>query len=281
MKKLAVHLHIYYKEQVDEICRYLKNLADVNFDLFVSLVEKDEKLEAAVKKVVPQANFFVVENRGYDIGPFIEFLHKINFDDYEYILKLHTKGKKSKNYTWLNGRRMDNALWGKVLWDSMLGEKSRLKDNLHIMDVDKTITMAGSEYCITDNRNDYGKLLPKINEALTKIGKEPVDSLSFVAGSMFLARAECLVPLLKYGIGDFSATDGDVKEGTLAHVIERVFGVLGEDIAPIGHGSYWFDFFREACKRFWYQNKVTQGGKRIIKICKVPVYVRQLKNYKN
>ena len=103
MKKLAVHLHLYYKEQLPKIVKYLKNLDGVDYDLFVTMVEDDEQVKLKILAEFPNSKIWVVENRGYDIGPFIEFLHRIDLKDYEYVLKVHTKGTKSNNYTHLNG----------------------------------------------------------------------------------------------------------------------------------------------------------------------------------
>ncbi len=275
MKKLAVHLHLYYTEQLPQILKYLRNLTKIEHDLFVTIVNDDQNVITQLKAFNPQAKIWVVENRGYDIGPFIDFLHHINLADYEYILKLHTKGKKSKNHTWLNGHRMDNALWGKILWQSMLATPEEIEQNFQILDTNNKVNMLGSRYCITKAHKDYDKLLPQINEELSKMGLSKVSELSFIAGSTFLTRAKCLSPLLNYTLSDFALTDGNIKEGTLAHVLERVFGVLGKDIYPIAHGDYTLSFIWVALKRFLYQKKVTNNGKCIIKICKLPLYAKE------
>ena len=118
--KLAVHLHLYYLEQLPEILGYLNSLAEIDYDLFVTMVKSDKGVEEKILALHPQAKIMVVPNRGYDLGPFVEFLHKIDSDKYDLVLKVHTKGNVSKNYTWLNGRRLDNRLWGQILWDALL-----------------------------------------------------------------------------------------------------------------------------------------------------------------
>ena len=279
MKKLAVHLHLYYTEQLPEILKYLRNLNKIEHDLFVTIVKDDQNVITQLRAFNPQAKIWVVENRGYDIGPFIDFLHHINIDDYEYILKLHTKGKKSKNYTWLNGRRFDNALWGKILWESLLATPERLQENLMIMDENQTFGLLGSKYCLTSSKKNYEKLLPQINVELKKIGLNQTEELSFIAGSMFIGKASVFKPLLHYTIHDFQPTDGKVKEGTLAHIIERVIGGLitnqGYVIKTIKHKSYAFYyiyFMYVSFKRFLYQKKITNSNRVLIKICKLPIY---------
>lgn len=273
MKKLAVHLHLYYLEQVPEILGYLRALEGVSYDLFVTMVQEDVGVAAQILAEHPNAQIWVVENRGYDIGPFIEFLHRIDLNAYDYVLKLHTKGKTSQNHTFLNGLRLGNALWGKMMWESLLGSPALVQKNIDILDKRADVMMLGSRYCVTDAKQDYEKLLPEVNEVLRKMGLAEVRTLSFVAGAMFMARAKVLKPLLTYGLTDFAPTDGHVKEGTLAHVMERVFGVLGAPIVPIDHGSYRREIFMVALRRFFWQKKVTKSGKVLIKVCKVPIVI--------
>lgn len=37
------------------------------------------------------ADFYVVPNLGFDLGPFVYALDKVNLSDYSYVIKLHTK----------------------------------------------------------------------------------------------------------------------------------------------------------------------------------------------
>ena len=281
MKKLAVHLHIYYQNQMKELLQYMQNLDGVDYDLYITVAQENADLLNKITAVYPQAKIWQVENRGYDIGPFIDFLHHIDLDDYEYILKLHTKGKKSKNYTWLNGHRLDNALWGRVLWDSMLKNKERLTKNLNMMDRRPKIGMLGSKYCFTSAKQNYEKLLPQINIEMWRINQKSVAEVAFIAGSMFLAKAKLLQPLKAYKQEDFEPTNGEIKEGTLAHIVERVMGALiieqGYKIKAIKHDHYGLYFLFANIKRFLFQQKVTNSGKKLIKVCKLPIYSKPLR----
>ena len=279
MKTLAVHLHIHYKEQLDEILLKLANLQGVDYDLLVTVTDYDEKIATRLKAFNPEVKIIQVENRGYDIGPFVEFLHHINLDDYQYILKLHTKAKHSQNYTHLNNMRFDNALWGKILWDALLATPERVQEDIKILQ-NPQVGMLSSKYCINQEERNYKKLLKQINQKLEELELNKTDRPEFVAGSMFYAKAKLLKPLLKMQLNDFALTDANVKEGTLAHVVERV---LGEVVKEQGYEIYgvndWYPRFlcwKTALKRFVYQRKVTQSGKLLIKVLKLPIYSKKI-----
>lgn len=277
MKTLAIHLHLYYLEQLPEILNYLRSLEGMDYDLYVSMISHDEEVEREINRFKPDAQIWIIPNQGYDVGPFIDFLHKIDLDEYRYILKIHTKGK-SNNHTWLNGNRLDNKLWKEILLDSLLKDKERVQENLNLLEDNPQIGMLSSKYCITDEKRTYQKLLPQINSELTKCGFDEVDKLSFVAGTMFYVRSKLLKPLLKYSFNDFDKTDGNIKDGTFAHVMERLFGGLvlaqGYTIHGIKHDNYKKGFILASIKHFLFQKKQTQH-RFLIKICKIPVYSRK------
>lgn len=275
--KTAIHLHLYYMNQQPEIILNLKNMdkAAIDYDLYVTMSTENKQAEAEIKKEFPKAVIWQVENRGYDIGPFVDFLHKINLGDYDYILKLHTKNKNKGNYTILNNNRMDNALWGKVLFEALVGTAKQIKQNYAKFSEDDTIGMMGSKYCLTSEKHTYQSLVELIKSEAEKLHLPQTDKVEFVAGSMFLARAEMFKPFLSVSIDDFAQTDGRIKEGTKAHVYERLFGCAvlaqGKKIEGIKQYQYEEEFLKAKIKRFFFQKKETRSGHTIIKICKIPV----------
>ena len=282
MKTMAVHLHLYYTEQLTEILSYLQNLKDITYDLYVSLTQENEEIRQQILDFNPKTKIFITANRGYDIGSFIDFLHHIDLNAYKYILKLHTKGKKSKNYTHLNNLRFDNALWGKVLWDGLVSSPERVQKNIELLQ-QKEVGMIGSKYCLTDHPRDYQNLLPFINNELTKMHLKEVEKVSFIAGSMFMIKSDLLEPFLRYRLEDFSLTDGTIKEGTLAHIMERLFGTVviikGYKICGTYGIMRWYPRLVElkiSLLRFLYQKKITKSGKLLIKICKLPIYSKEI-----
>ena len=279
MKTLAVHLHLYYLNQLSEILEYLKSLNGQSYDLFVTMVEQNVEAEKSIKSFKPDANVMIVPNQGYDVGPFIEFLHKIDLDQYEYVLKIHTKKNASEDYIVLNRCPMDGKLWKKVLFDSLLKNRKRVESNLAFLDKNPRVGMLSSKYCITGEKITWQHLLPGINRALTDCGFDKTDKVSFVAGTMFYMRAKLLRPFLRYSLKDFSPTQSTVKDGTLAHILERLFGLVvtaqGYTLHGIKHDNYSGLFIVVALKRFLYRKKQTQH-RMLIKVCKLPVYFKKI-----
>ena len=270
--KIAVHLHLYYFNQLPKVLSYLKSLEGIDYDLFVTMVQENKDVEQQLKTFNPNTNIFVVENRGYDIGPFIDFLHHIDFKKYDYVLKVHTKSEDKSVFVRLNGYSLSTKLWVFLLWNSLLGSKKQLDKALSLFQ-DEKVGMVASSLCITKNKKNYNYLLPEINNELAKNGFNPVKKCSFVAGTMFLARTQLLKSFLKYQLMDFEATNGSVKDGALAHIVERMFSILilqqGYKIKGVRSHRHWVIVLRLFFKkiiRFLYQNKKSANGKRIVKV---------------
>ena len=285
-KTLAVHLHLFYIEQLPRILPHLKSLNGVGYDLFVSMVQKNKAVEKQIKDFNPKAQIYIVENKGYDIGPFIDFLHKIDLDQYKYILKIHTKNEKTSNLTYLNNKRFDNKLWKELLFDALLNSKKDVLKKLDLFEQNPKIGMISSRFCITAEKRCYDSLLPQINNVMLECGFNKVDSLHFVAGTMFYVRTDLLKPLLRYTINDFSITNGTLKDGTFAHAMERVLGALVESQSYLLYGckhknnpfklknNYHLRMLLFSLKRFIFQYKKTKHRK-LVKIFKIPVYSKK------
>lgn len=278
-KRILVHLHLYYLNQLDEILNRLQNLQGLNFDLYVTMVNKSPAAEQKIKQFKPDTHILQVANQGYDIGPFIEVLHSLNLDNYDYVLKIHTKGTAAENYTRINGKRLNNKLWNRLLFDALLFSEEQVHNNLRQL-ANADIGMLSSAYLITDDKKLYEQFLPQINKIMQTAGLPKVDTFSFVAGTMFWAKASLFKPLQKYRLADFSTTDGKVKEGTLAHCFERLFGAVaqaqGLKLYGVKSSKVGFTFALNEFKRFLFYKKHTQSGKLLIKICKIPIWTQKI-----
>ncbi len=277
--KIAVHLHLYYLEQTDYFIGKLRNIGTTPFDLFVTMVVDNAAIQQKIRAFKPDSQIWIVENRGYDVGPFIDFINRINLDKYDYILKLHTKGGASSWATnmKLNGFCLNNTDWRHLLMQAVLKNRAQVIRNLKRFEKDATISLIGSSACRSDKFSLYKKLLPQINGIIERCGLAPIANCEFIAGTIFWARAKIFKPLQgRFCLTDFEPTDGHVKEGALAHAMERVFGILAtqKDGRIEGVKAPFLFFVKHSINwllRLIYQNKKS-GGKHIIKILRIPVY---------
>ena len=280
MGKIAVHLHLFYREQLDDLLSQLQNLAEYPYDLYVTMIEENAEVKQKILAFKSDTKIWILPNLGYDVGPFIDFLHKINLDEYDYIIKIHTKRAKSGSYCIFNRRRFDMKTWRAMLLEALIS-RSAIENNLRLLTQNDKIGMIGSYYVLTDEKCAYQNVMSQIEAEMAKIKMEIPEDKHFVAGTMFWVRAKLLKPFLVYKLEDFAASEGQTHDGTLAHVIERMFGLVitaqGYQVIGVFYKKYLLNRFIASFKRFIFQRKLTRQGNEIIKICKIPIYHRKEK----
>ena len=253
----------------------------LDYDLFVTIIKENNELIEKIKAFNSNSNIRVVENRGYDVGPFIDFLHFINLDNYEYILKLHTKHLDNYEYGCFNGIRINCTTWSKMLFDALLGNKNIVSQNFNILKKEPDIGMIGSSYCKTNEEWTYKSIEKQIQNEAKRL-QLPIKEKYFIAGTMFLVRSKLLKPFLKYKTTDFTESSSVIKDYTLAHSLERLFGwsiyAQNYKIKGAQNKKYYKDRLISTITRTLIQKKITKKGKMLIKVCKIPVYSKELKN---
>lgn len=219
-KPILVHLHIFYPDLWPKLKSYIQNISPYPFDLYVTMVEQNLDIENDIQSTFPNAHIEIVENRGYDIGPFIHTLNKIDLSNYDFVIKLHTKGTKSKGTPKFRG--LGGSQWRTELL-SFLKNNETLTQYLNSFQRSE-LGMTGGYKCMIF-RDFYAgnKCLKRMEKFLIEqeLGYRP---FSFIGGCMFLCRSNVLRPVqnLRLKLTDFEeATAGGY---TLAHVMERMFG---------------------------------------------------------
>ena len=278
--RLAVHLHMYYWEMWPEIKKYLRNLEDYPYDLFVTMNERNAAIEQDIKRVHENTVFFEVENRGYDVGPFVYFLHQIDLEKYDLILKIHTKNNKSGACGVINGRWMSRKYWFMLLIEALIGSKSIFNRNIKAFNQDVYLGMIGSKYLITSSCTKTVR--DGVIENMERLKMSNYLPIRFVAGTMFMVRSEIMQEIKNnYNIDDFLPSDEQKKNENLAHVLERLFGTLtkalgykicgfdrNKEFEVIGVLGHWWHFV--------YQKKITKRNYMQIKVLKLPIYRKKI-----
>lgn len=283
-KTLLIHLHLYYIDQLDYFIEKLSNIQSVSYDLYITMVEKNDAVEQKILSRFPNANILIVPNKGYDVGPFIHVLNNVDIDSYDYVLKIHTKNTILNNGDKINGVWISRKCWMPLLVEALIGTPKIFADNIKKFENNEKIGMIGSKHLVTSSTDSYTNILDKVNDTIKSLGFSIPKKLTFVAGTMFMMRSSLLKPIIKagYNIDSFEPT-GKISQGNaLAHVFERVFGALvtlqNKKIFPQKNDIFSVLFMNACrCYHFLYSKKTTKNNHTIIKICKIPVY-RKLRN---
>ena len=281
-KPILAVVHIYYPEMWDELKSCLNNIT-LPYDLYVTTVEQNRYLQDDVMNFKTGAHFEVVENRGYDVGPFVHIINQVNLDDYSYIVKLHTKRELAIGNTGFRG--LDGQKWRETLL-SFIKTPDVFNQYLKAFDVNKKIGMQANHHVIV-HYDFFDEQAQKEIKAYFQKNRLPKRKYAFVAGTMFIAKASVFKDIqnLHLTFSDFPDPKGEHKT-QLAHIIERLFGyfvykngfivrdslITSETEQKYHKKEYIKMKLTYPIIRFFYQKKITKSGKVIIKICKIPVY---------
>jgi lipopolysaccharide biosynthesis protein len=216
---MAVICHLFFDDMAEEFRRYLSNIP-FPFDLWIT-TDTDEK-KRHIENIFfgwnrGNVEVRVSQNRGRDIAPKLITCADV-YGKYEHVLHIH--GKCSP----YGGR---STAWRRYLLDTLIGSPDIVRS---VFEVFRHLPNVGM---IAPQHLDW--LRPSIGwginyeEAETFSRRFALDldfqrSIDFPAGSMFWARSAALQPLLGAGLSfdDFATEEGQI-DGTLAHVIERLY----------------------------------------------------------
>lgn len=282
--KICVHLHLFYTDMLDEMLKYISNLSDnknIEYDLFVTLCEHSEKIENKIYAFKDNTQIVVVPNRGYDIAPFLRISKMINLDEYDYIIKLHSKRDLTAP-AYLPTCRLKRNKWRLKLMEFMSTPK-HINLTLKCFEKHSDIGMISApELIITSQKED--SIADARAERIVRGMGLTIKNHKFVAGTMFIARAKLfkMWQMFPYDTSDFEEFDVSHKGGTLAHALERVLGYMvgaqGCKIASYRKNKVYF-YLKVALykfRNFVFYKRINSKNKLHIKICKLPIYSKQL-----
>ncbi len=211
--KIAVVIHAFYPELLDEYIARLKNIQS-GFDVFITAPE--DKMAAAEAKFSgafgkERIKSLVSQNRGRDIAPFLIEAGK-HLSGYDLVCKLHTKKSTHAQY---------GKDWAIGIIDSLIGSAQRVSAILDDFRNDPTLGFVCPSLSAVQI---WGFNLPGAQLLAGRLGIGINLQMNvFCSGSMFWFRPQALSNILDYHFRyeDF-AEEGGQEDGTLAHMIERM-----------------------------------------------------------
>ncbi|MBB3102458.1 glycoside hydrolase family 99-like domain-containing protein [Azomonas macrocytogenes] len=214
---LAVVVHSFYPDILEEIIERLKKTGNTQLKLFVTCPE-DKASE--VENILARSGFehllLPTTNRGRDVLPFFKILPHIFNGHHRTILKLHTK--KSKH-------RDDGDKWRDDLYEKLI---SSMTGAQHLFKEVPEIGMIGPAGHILPMDSYWGSNEKNVLKLAARLGisQEQVFDLPFIAGTMFFCRTISLLPLYKLVAEDDFELEAGQTDGTFAHAMERIFPIL-------------------------------------------------------
>ena len=221
---VAVHLHLFYEDLTDDIfCGYLDEKRG-DFDMYVS-VGNDVSLSTLESVAGRTGNVFFLrtENRGRDIRPFIIVLEELLRRGYEFACKIHSK--KSPH-------RVDGHVWRHTLIAALLNGGDAVRQAVTIFRENPDVGMLVPEGSMTDLAayEIHAGNIRWLDVLLKRLACESLVgnyAASFPAGSMYWFRVEALSDLADIvDVNDEFEPEIGQLDGTLAHAIERVIGLV-------------------------------------------------------
>lgn len=218
-KRILVVLHLFYMNSWDAIKLYLNNLKAYKFDLIVTCVDGNYNHDVLekIKKYHVGTKFFIYPNQGFDIGPFVDVISKIDISKYDIVFKLHSKGIHRK-FIFIYNQIFKNNDWFCNLYNGILGAYTVHKV-IKEFSADKKVGLVASKNLII---HDPKHKIDFTNQIANMYNIKIKPDYQYVAGSCFAVRAKCLgqIKNLNLNIDSFAPTVRGVF--SLAHAMERI-----------------------------------------------------------
>lgn len=285
--KILVHLHLFYQEMLSEMLSNISNLKGLDYDLYVTVINPSDETMNTLLDFNSEVKIINVENRGYDVAPFIKVLKMINLDDYDFVIKIHTK-QTLKTRARLVRSSFKKDEWRKLLI-SFMESSERIDNVLNIFAENPKVGMISHYNLIIKASNKEDPIAKKRAEEIIRHIDVVSKKRMFVAGTMFIVRAKLLKWLQEYPCAteDFEPYVKNIKGGSLAHVYERLFGyvvtVQGYEIVSCVKKSFFMKCISFIYRSYIFilrsliQVKINRENKLIVKICKIPICSLKLK----
>ncbi|WP_220812647.1 glycoside hydrolase family 99-like domain-containing protein [Pseudomonas paralcaligenes] len=216
---LAVVIHAYYPEVLQEILGYLQQIEGLALQFYLSC--PPDKAQQVRKILADCRHPWTLEetpNRGRDVLPFMKLLPRIVADGHTLLLKVHTK--KSTH-------REDGDVWRRDLYDKLLTGQA-MRQALETFALSPSTGILGPAGHLVPMSFYWGSNARRVEGLACRLGISPADlsEMNFVAGTMFFAQTRTFLPLLNLALSedDFEEEAGQV-DGTLAHALERTFSI--------------------------------------------------------
>lgn len=216
--RLGAVAHVFYEDMWPEIADYLGRIPSLE-RVYVSITQDASRsFEEQIDTRFPGALVRRVPNRGRDVLPFLQWLEVVESHGIDAICKIHTKR---------SAHLPTGEAWRRDMLDKLLGSPMEIVETIAALREDPTLGIVGPGGHVVPSSFYWEPNAANVERLCQRMGRDVSNApFQYVAGSMFWARVDALLPLRRLGLrdADFELESGQV-DGTLAHALERCFPV--------------------------------------------------------
>lgn len=217
--KIAVVIHLFYVDLLPDFRDVLWKF-DIPIDVYVSVSSAEDALNVVNEfsrpgvRVIP----YHVKNIGRDVYPFFWLLNNNHLDNYIAVCKLHSKKSKYSH---------KGDSWRKTLFDGVVPSSA---DILRIVSQfnNADTGLVGPKESFVSSPEYWGSNKNRVSDLCLQLGFSLNDSdFGFFAGTMFWVSQKILLCLKELDLTqDSFEFELGQRDGTMAHAIERLIGVI-------------------------------------------------------
>ena len=222
-KRILVFLHLFYPESWKEIREYLRNFDGYQWDLCITYPDflQDRLDFDDIRRLNPRTDFVCLENRGFDIGPFLTALRQKDLRDYDVVFKLQSKGTR-RPWIYIYRQLFIGRDWFRNLFEGVVGPGT-VHTTIDAIANDPEVGMCAASNLIV---NDPPHKENMVIRRLADYGIKARKGYRFVAGTCFAAKPVCLRPLVEFPatLEDFVPVPPS-RGLSLGHILERYMSI--------------------------------------------------------
>ena len=284
MKKILIHLHLYYIEYFNEIASYIKNLDQkFEYELYITIPKQNASFTSVLQSSFPESKIFICDNIGFDIYPFIKIIKSVNLDEFSYVIKLHTKRDIDFNLFSI----FKNKWYGKSNWRegllTFIKNTNNIEQVINYLNAHDSVGMHGGQAYLLNQYTDDKNAKKSVQKYINKLGYK------FVAGAIFVAKAKVFKNLQTncIDLSLFEASDTTHQCVQFAHIMERYLGYcvtscnleIKDCLTPkIQQVIIFIQKYLYAFSNAFVLNiRITKKGKLLVKLFKIPIFSKYIK----
>ncbi|EIM65228.1 glycosyltransferase [Desulfobacter postgatei] len=216
--RYALVIHVFYLDILGDLKASAAHFPESG-DIFVTCPDSFSRIECDdIRSFFPRAEIIQVPNVNQDVGALMGLMAQVDFRDYGFICKIHSK----------KGNKCPEK-WRRALLDGVLGSKAQVERTIRLFQSDDELMIGGAKQLFLHGPSNLWKNKALISNVfgpfLGDFDFERAD-WGFFAGTCFWIRTSILCKIKEHMDGLENRPGAYVDGGTAAHAAERMFGLL-------------------------------------------------------